>query len=168
MSEFEEFARSQGFSGDFQRGCNGQYKSDLLHFMEKAFMHQQAKIDRLNSVLDERTKEWLQAIECGTYFENVAKPLKAENDELQKRIDEVCDLLDRAEVNHKHLLTKYQSTKAMEMSSSKILSRVDQILNDLNESMKDFKEMDLYDKGYRVAFEYVIADLEKALRGGHD
>lgn len=48
---------------------------------------QQAKIDRLNSVLDERTKEWLQAIECGTYFENVAKPLKAENDELQKRID---------------------------------------------------------------------------------
>lgn len=45
MSEFEEFARSQGFSGDFQRGCNGQYKSDLLHFMEKAFMHQQAKIN---------------------------------------------------------------------------------------------------------------------------
>lgn len=45
MSDFEEFARSQGFSGDFQRGCNGQYKSDLLHFMEKAFMHQQAKID---------------------------------------------------------------------------------------------------------------------------
>ena len=52
------------------------------------WQHQQAKIDRLNSVLDERTKEWLQAIECGTYFENVAKPLKAENDELQKRIND--------------------------------------------------------------------------------
>ena len=47
MSEFEDFIRSQGFSGDFQRGCNGQYKSDLLHFMEKAFMHQQAKIDEI-------------------------------------------------------------------------------------------------------------------------
>ncbi|UXI52661.1 hypothetical protein [Acinetobacter variabilis] len=86
MSDFEEFARSQGFSGDFQRGCNGQYKSDLLHFMEKAFMHQQAEIDRLSSVLDERTKKWLQAIECGTYFENVAKPLKEENDSLRAQL----------------------------------------------------------------------------------
>ena len=86
MSEFEEFARSQGFSGDFQRGCNGQYKSDLLHFMEKAFMHQQTEIYRLNNVLAERTKEWLEAIECGTYFENVAKPLKAENDNLKTQL----------------------------------------------------------------------------------
>ena len=53
MSKFEDFIRSQGFSGDFQRGCNGQYKSDLLHFMEKAFMHQQAKIDELQNIIDE-------------------------------------------------------------------------------------------------------------------
>jgi len=97
MSDFEKLARSQGFSGDFQRGCNGQYKSDLLHFMEKAFMHQQAKID-----------------------------------ELQKRIDGVS-----------------------------------QVLCELKESMDGFKEMDLYDKGYRVTTEYVIADLEQALRGEH-
>ena len=86
MSEFEEFARSHGCGGDFQRGCNGQYKSDLLHFMEKAFMHQQTEIYRLNNVLAERTKEWLEAIECGTYFENVAKPLKAENDNLKTQL----------------------------------------------------------------------------------
>ena len=98
MSEFEEFARSQGFGGDFQRGCNGQYKSDLLHFMEKAFMHQQAKID-----------------------------------ELQKQVEAVS-----------------------------------QVLCELKESLKDFQEMDLYDKGYRVTTEYVIADLEKTLRGGHE
>jgi hypothetical protein len=92
MSDFEEFARSQGFSGDFQRGCNGQYKSDLLHFMEKAFMRQQAEIDRLSSVLDERTNEWLQAIELGAYFENVAKPLKEENDRLKAQLNnmEAC------------------------------------------------------------------------------
>ena len=53
MSEFEDFISSQGFSGDFQRGCNGQYKSDLLHFMEKAFMHQQTKIDELQNIIDE-------------------------------------------------------------------------------------------------------------------
>lgn len=46
----------------------------------------QAEIDQLNSVLDERTKEWLQAIECGTYFENVAKPLKTEIDQLKAEL----------------------------------------------------------------------------------
>ena len=45
---------------------------------------------------------------------------------------------------------------------------VSQVLCELKESMDGFKEMDLYDKGYRVAVEYVIADLEKALRGGHE
>ena len=98
MSEFEDFVRSQGFSGDFQRGCNGQYKSDLLHFMEKAFMHQQAKID-----------------------------------ELQKQVEAVS-----------------------------------QVLCELKESLKDFQEMDLYDKGHRVTTEYVIADLKQALRGAND
>ena len=52
MSEFEDFIRSQGFNGGFQRGCNGQYKSDLLHFMEKAFMHQQTKIDELQKKIN--------------------------------------------------------------------------------------------------------------------
>ncbi len=46
----------------------------------------QVEFNRLNSVLDERTKEWLQAIECGTYFENVAKPLKKENDNLKNQL----------------------------------------------------------------------------------
>ncbi len=80
MSEFEEFARPQGFSGDFQRGCNGQYKSDLLHFMEKAFMHQQAKIND-----SENTRAVL-------YRENI--DLRERNIELQKRIDVVLKKLE--------------------------------------------------------------------------
>ena len=77
------------------------YKMDLFHWVEArgeyrhtsvqiAFMtwaEQQAKIDQLNSVLNERTKEWLQAIDCGIYFENVAKPLKAENDALRTQLN---------------------------------------------------------------------------------
>ena len=98
MSDFEKFVRLQGFNSDFERGSNGRYKSDLLHFMEKAFMHQQAKID-----------------------------------ELQKQVEAVS-----------------------------------QVLCELKESLKDFQEVDLYDKGYRVTTEYVIADLEKALRGEHE
>ena len=119
MSDFEKFARSQGFSGDFQRGCNGQYKSDLLHFMEKAFMHQQAKIDELEEMM----------LRDGA----LATKAQMERNELQKRVDAVL-----------------------------------QVLCELKESMDGFKEMDLYDKGYRVTTEYVIADLEQALRGEHE
>lgn len=52
-----------------------------------AMQLRQAEIDRLNSVLDERTKEWLEAIKCGTYFQEIAKPLKAKLDEKDKRIE---------------------------------------------------------------------------------
>ncbi|WP_191112835.1 hypothetical protein [Acinetobacter lwoffii] len=60
----------------------------------------QAIIDQLNSVLDERTKEWLQAIELGTYFENVAKPLKEENDRLKAQLNnmETCYIEKEKEV----------------------------------------------------------------------
>lgn len=76
MSEFEEFVRSQGFNGDFQRGGNGQYKSDLLHFMEKAFMHQQAKINLLEKELTE-TQDFLN---------NQNHIKQAKIDELQRKI----------------------------------------------------------------------------------
>lgn len=52
----------------------------------------QAEIDHLNRVLDERTKEWLQAIELGDYFKNVAKPLKAELDQLQSQINDMAEV----------------------------------------------------------------------------
>ena len=64
------------------------------------FQHQQAIIDQLNSVLDERTKEWLQAIELGAYFENVAKPLKEENDRLKAQLNnmEACYIEKKKQV----------------------------------------------------------------------
>ncbi|RSZ25725.1 hypothetical protein [Acinetobacter bereziniae] len=45
----------------------------------------------------------------------------------------------------------------------KKLKAVEQILNELKESMINFKEMDLYDKGVRVVTDCIIRDLEKAL-----
>ncbi len=87
MSDFEKFARSQGFSGDFQRGCNGQYKSDLLHFMEKSFAHQQAKIDDLEKQLD--MMKYIND-EQGKNIQNAFKTIEIEQgfkDELQKRVD---------------------------------------------------------------------------------
>lgn len=66
----------------------------------EAWNHQQAIIDQLNSVLDERTKEWLQAIELGAYFENVAKPLKEENDRLKAQLNnmETCYIEKKKQV----------------------------------------------------------------------
>lgn len=62
-----------------------------------AWQARQAEMDRLNSVLDERTKEWLEAIELGKYFENVAKPLKAELDEKDKRIDTLITQIEMSD-----------------------------------------------------------------------
>jgi len=72
--------------------ARNQYSHSGVQVAYLTWQHQQAEIDRLSSVLDERTKEWLQAIECGTYFENVAKPLKAENDSLKSQLNnmEAC------------------------------------------------------------------------------
>ena len=57
-------------------------------------------------MLDERTKEWLQAIECGTYFENVAKPLKAENDSLKTQLNnmEACYIGKKQQIHGLHTL----------------------------------------------------------------
>ena len=54
------------------------------------------------------------------------------------------------------------------IEKKKQVEAVSQVLCELKESLKDFQEMDLYDKGHRVTTEYVIADLEQALRGAND
>ena len=91
MSEFEKFVKYQGFNGDFQRGCNGQYKSDLLHFMEKAFTTQQAKIDCMQVRLDGANERALSIL---NHKNRMVDKMQAEIDELQKRIDEALKSAD--------------------------------------------------------------------------
>ena len=104
----------------------------------------------------------------------------------QAIIDDLIYKAKLRESDHQALLVKYQATKkcwedmgkeceslksqlnnieACYIEKKKQVEAVSQVLCELKESMDGFKEMDLYDKGYRVAVEYVIADLEKALRG---
>ncbi|MDG9785879.1 MULTISPECIES: hypothetical protein [Acinetobacter] len=54
------------------------------------------------------------------------------------------------------------------IGKKKQVEAVEHVLCELKESMVDFREMDLYDKGHRVTTEYVITDLEEALRGAND
>ena len=66
------------------------------------------------------------------------------------------------------LKTQLNNMEACYIGKKKQVEDASQVLCELKESLKDFQEMDLYDKGYRVTTEYVIADLEQALRGAND
>lgn len=86
----------------------------------------------------------------------------------QAKIDEYYETgvaLNTETINQRRYILS-QSSKINELQNR--VDGVSQVLCELKESMDGFKEMDLYDKGCRVAVEYVIADLEKALRGEHD
>ena len=63
------------------------------------------------------------------------------------------------------LKAQLSNMEACYIEKKKQVEAVSQVLCELKESLKDFQEMDLYDKGHRVTTEYVIADLEQALRG---
>ena len=107
----------------------------------------------------------------------------------QAIIDDLIYKAKLRESDHRALLVKYQATKkcwedasgkceelktqlnnmeACYIEKKKQVEAVSQVLCELKESLKDFQEMDLYDKGHRVTTEYVIADLKQALRGDND
>lgn len=82
--EFEQYIRDQSaFTADFQIGCNGQYKSDLMHFMFVTWQHQQAKVEELQLKISEDSR----------ILHNVIDLESKKNGELQKRVDAVTHLI---------------------------------------------------------------------------
>jgi hypothetical protein len=81
-----------------------------------------------------------------------------------------CDgcLVDSLHHEISQLKAQLNNMEACYIERKKQVEAVSQVLCELKESLKDFQEMDLYDKGHRVTTEYVIADLEQALRGAND
>ena len=126
---------------------------------------------------------------CKNLEDSCIKAYKAGQQSMQAIIDDLIYKAKLRESDHQALLVKYQATKkcwedmgkkceslkaqlnnmeACYIGKKKQVEAVSQVLCELKKSLKDFQEMDLYDKGYRVTTEYVIADLEKALRGTND
>ena len=126
---------------------------------------------------------------CKNLEDSCIKAYKAGQQSMQAIIDDLIYKAKLRESDHQALLVKYQATKkcwedmgkkceslkaqlnnmeACYIGKKKQVEAVSQVLCELKESLKDFQEVDLYDKGYRVTTEYVIADLEKALRGEHE
>ena len=126
---------------------------------------------------------------CKNLEDSCIKAYKAGQQSMQAIIDDLIYKAKLRESDHQALLVKYQATKkcwedmgkkceslkaqlnnmeACYIGKKKQVEAVSQVLCELKESLKDFQEVDLYDKGYRVTTEYVIADLEQALRGTND
>lgn len=78
------------------------------------------------------------------------------------------NVIDMEVVKVDNLKTQLNNMEACYIEKKKQVEAVSQVLCELKESLKDFQEMDLYDKGHRVTTEYVIADLEQALRGANE
>ena len=89
-------------------------------------------------------------------------------DVAHRTVVELFDLAKEQQAEIKQLKAQLNNMEACYIGKKKQVEAVSQVLCELKKSLKDFQEMDLYDKGYRVAVGYVIADLEKALRGEND
>ena len=80
----------------------------------------------------------------------------------------VAAVRDEQQAIIENLKAQLNNMEACYIEKKKQVEAVSQVLCELKESLKDFQEMDLYDKGHRVTTEYVIADLKQALRGAND
>ena len=89
-------------------------------------------------------------------------------DVAHRTVVELFDLAKEQQAEIKQLKAQLNNIETCYIEKKKQVEAVSQVLCELKESLKDFQEMDLYDNGYRVTTEYVIADLEKALRGTND
>ena len=92
---------------------------------------------------------------------------QAKIDDLEKQLDMMKYINDEQSKNIQNAFKTIEIEQGFKDELQKRIDAVLQVLCELKESMDGFKEMDLYDKGYRVTTEYVIADLEQALRGEH-
>ena len=92
---------------------------------------------------------------------------QAKIDDLEKQLDMMKYINDEQSKNIQNAFKTIEIEQGFKDELQKRVDGVSQVLCELKESMDGFKEMDLYDKGYRVTTEYVIADLEQALRGEH-
>lgn len=138
MSEHEQWFKSLNANGKTVYFLGNEHKVSKM-----AWDFQQVEIDRLSGVLDERTKEWLQAIECGTYFKNVAKPLKEVNDSLRQQLNNMEQCYIQLKQEHNDLIAfntaldrKQKSTeKATEKYKSKVLMIADLLRDSTDKEM---------------------------------
>ena len=103
-----------------------------------------------------------------TDFDNQQAKIEKLENELSTTKQVLGNVINMEVAKVDNLKAQLNNMEACYIEKKKQAEAVSQVLCELKESLKDFQEMDLYDKGHRVTTEYVIADLEKALRGAND
>ena len=124
---------------------DGEFENLTVRLAYRAWSTQQVNIDQLNNVLDERTKEWLQAIECGSYFENVAKPLKQQYDDIK---------------------TQLNNMEACYIEKKKQVEAVNAVLMNWQDEYTEYTHQ--HECTVDAVLRTCIAELEQALRGASD
>ena len=137
---------------------------DLVNWLNGGWytwQFRQAELDRLNEVLDERTKEWLEAIKLGAYFQEAAKPLKDEVDQLTKTLSIKSNFLEDSDVTNKFL------SEQLEEKDKRIVELEARIKGQIETLICASKSW-LYTEREQNIMLSQADDLDKALRGEHE
>ncbi|WP_291341352.1 hypothetical protein [Acinetobacter sp. UBA801] len=116
---------------------------------------QQSIIDQLNSVLEERTKEWLQAIECRSYFENVAKPLKEENYNLKAQLNNMEQCYIQLKQEHNELIAFNTVQDRKQKAAEKVAEKYKRKVLMIADLLRDSTDKDMTLKAIQTVIERV-------------
>lgn len=134
---------------------DGEFENLTVRLAYRAWSTQQVNIDQLNNVLDERTKEWLQAIECGSYFENVAKPLKEENDNLKAQLNNMEQCYIQLKQEHNELIAFNTVQDRKQKAAEKVAEKYKRKVSMIADLLRDSTDKDMTLKAIQTVIERV-------------
>ena len=150
MSEHEQWFKSLNANGKTIYFLGDEHKVSKM-----AWDFQQAKIDRLSGVLDERTSEWLQAIDLGTYFQNVAKPLKEENDSLKAQLNNMEQCYIQLKQEHNELIKHDTRVDRKWKSAEKVAEKYKRKVSMIADLLRDSTDQDMTLKAIKTVIDRV-------------
>ncbi len=150
MSEHEQWFKSLNANGKTIYFLGDKHKVSKM-----AWDFQQAKIDRLSGVLDERTSEWLQAIDLGTYFQNVAKPLKEENDSLKDQLNNMEQCYIQIKQEHNELVAFNTVQDCKQKAAEKVAKKYKRKVSMIADLLRDSTDQDMTLKAIKTVIDRV-------------
>lgn len=150
MSEHEQWFKSLNANGKTIYFLGDEHKVSKM-----AWDFQQAKIDRLSGVLDERTSEWLQAIDLGTYFQNVAKPLKEENDSLKAQLNNMEQCYIQIKQEHNELVAFNTVQDCKQKAAEKVAKKYKRKVSMIADLLRDSSDQDMTLKAIKTVIDQV-------------
>lgn len=134
---------------------DGEFENLTVRLAYRAWSTQQVNIDQLNNVLDERTKEWLQAIECGSYFENIAKPLKQQYDDIKTQLNNMEQCYIQLKQEHNELIAFNTVQDRKQKAAEKVAEKYKRKVLMIADLLRDSTDKDMTLKAIQTVIERV-------------